>query len=53
MFWARVKSWLKESRMSKNWQTRVVETCVERSLLYASQVRVMVQKRKEEASELD
>ena len=38
--WGRVKSWLKGSKMSKRSQGRVVEACVESSLLYDSQVRV-------------
>ena len=38
--WWRVKSWLKGSRLTKRWQGRVVEACVESSLLYDSQVRV-------------
>ena len=31
ILWARVKSWLRESRMYKRWQARVVEACVESS----------------------
>ena len=38
--WWRVKGWLKGSRLSKRWQGRVVEACVESSLLYDCQVRV-------------
>ena len=38
--WARVKGWLKGSRMSKKRQARVVEACVESSLLYDCQARV-------------
>lgn len=38
--WWRVKGWLKGSRMSKRWQARVVEACVESSLLYVCQARV-------------
>ena len=40
MLWARVKSWLRESRMSKRWQARVVEACVESRLMYDCQSRV-------------
>ena len=38
--WARVKGWMKGSKMSKRWQARVVEACVESSLLYDCQARV-------------
>ena len=38
--WAKVKRWLKGSRLSKKWQARVVEAYVESSLLYNCQVRV-------------
>ena len=38
--WGKVKSWLKGSKMSKRSQGRVVEACVESSLLYDSQARV-------------
>ena len=40
MLWSRVKRWLKGSRLSKRWQGRVVEACVECSLLYDCQARV-------------
>ena len=38
--WAKVKGWLKGSRMSKRMQGRVVEACVESSLLYDCQARM-------------
>ena len=38
--WWKVKSWLKGSRLTKRWQGRVIEACVECSLLYDCQVRV-------------
>ena len=38
--WWRVKAWLRGSRLTKRWQGRVVEACVESSLLYDCQVRV-------------
>ena len=38
--WWKVKSWLKGSRLTKRWQGRVVEACVESSLLYDCQARV-------------
>lgn len=38
--WWRVKGYLKGSRMSKRWQARVIEACVESSLLYDCQARV-------------
>ena len=38
--WWRVKAWLKSSRLTKRWQGRVVEACVESSLLYDCQARV-------------
>ena len=38
--WWRVRSWLKGSRLTKRWQGRVVEACVESSLLYDCHVRV-------------
>ena len=38
--WWKVKSWLKHSGLSKRWQARVVEACVESSLLYDCQSRV-------------
>ena len=40
MLWGRVKDWLNGSRLSKRWQARIVEACVESSLLYDCQVRV-------------
>mgnify|MGYP006897387433 CR=1 FL=1 len=33
----RLKSWLKESKMSKRWQARIMEACVESSLMYDCQ----------------
>ena len=38
--WWKVKGWLKSSRLSKKWQGRVVEACVESSLLYDCHARV-------------
>ena len=38
--WWRVKGMLKGSCMTKRWQVRVVEACVESSLLYDCQARV-------------
>ena len=38
--WAKVRGWLKGSRFSKKWQARIVEGCVESSLLSDCQVRV-------------
>ena len=38
--WGQVKGWLRGSRMSKRGQARVVEVCVESSLLYDCQARV-------------
>ena len=38
--WWKVKGWLKSSRLSKKWQGRVIEACVESSLLYDCQARV-------------
>ena len=38
--WWQVKSWLKQSKLSRRWQARVVEACVESSLLYDCQSRV-------------
>ncbi|KAI8486755.1 hypothetical protein Bbelb_355030 [Branchiostoma belcheri] len=38
--WWKVKGWLKGSKMSKREQARVVEACVESSLLYDCQARV-------------
>ena len=38
--WWRVRGWLKGSKLSKRWQARVVEACVESSLLYDCGVRV-------------
>ena len=40
MLWGNVKGWLKGSRLSKRWQERIVQACVERSLLYDCQARV-------------
>ena len=40
LLWANAKGWLKGSRMSKRCQARVVETCVESSLLYDCNARV-------------
>ena len=40
MLWGRVKVWLKGTCLSKRWQARVVEACVESSLLYDCQARV-------------
>ena len=40
MLWGRVKEWLKGTCLSKRWQARVVEACVESSLLYDCQARV-------------
>ena len=38
--WWKVRGWLKGSKLSKRWQARVVEACVESSLLYDCGVRV-------------
>merc|ERR1711989_49033 len=38
--WWKVEGWLKSSRLSKKWQGRVVEACVESSLLYDCHARV-------------
>ena len=38
--WSKVKEWLKGSSLSKRWQGKIVEACVESSLLYDCQVRV-------------
>ena len=38
--WWKVKGWLKSSRLTKKWQGRVIEACVESSLLYDCQARV-------------
>ena len=38
--WWKVRSWLKGSKMSKRSQARVVEACVESSLLYDCQARM-------------
>jgi len=38
--WARVKEQLKGSNLSKRWQARVVEACVESGLLFDCQVRM-------------
>ena len=40
MLWGQVKGWLRGSKISKKTQARVVETCVESSLLYNCQARV-------------
>ena len=40
MLWGQVKGWLRGSKMSKRVQARVVEVCVESSLLYDCQARV-------------
>ena len=40
MLWSSVKAWLKGTSLSKRWQARVVEACVESSLLYDCQARV-------------
>ena len=42
--WGQVRGWLRGSRMSKRWQARVVEACVESSLLYDCQARVWYKK---------
>ena len=42
--WGQVKGWLRGSRMSKKVQARVVEACVESSLLYDCQARVWYKK---------
>ena len=42
--WWKVKGWLKGSKMSKKWQARVVEACVESSLLYDCQARMWYKK---------
>ena len=42
--WGRVKDWLKGSNLSKRWQARIVEACVESSLLYDCQARVWYKK---------
>ena len=42
--WWRVKAWLKSSRLTRKWQGRVVEACVESSLLYDCQARVWYKK---------
>ena len=38
--WGKVKEWLNGSSLNKRWQARIVEACVESSLLYDCQVRV-------------
>ena len=38
--WGKVKEWLNGSRLNKRWQARIVEACVESSLLYDCQARV-------------
>ena len=40
MLWGNVRGWLKGSRLSKMWQGRIVQACVESSLLYDCQARV-------------
>ena len=35
--WAKVKGWLKGSRLSRRWQGKIVEACVENNLLYHCQ----------------
>ena len=40
MLWGNVRGWLKGSRLSKRWQGRIVQACVESSLLYDCQARV-------------
>lgn len=42
--WGSVKEWLKGSLLSKRWQARVVEACVESSLLYDCQARMWYKK---------
>ena len=42
--WWKVRGWLVGSKLSKRWQARVVEACVESSLLYDSGVRVWYKK---------
>ena len=42
--WGNVKGWLKGSRLSKRWQGKIVEACVESSLLYDCQARVWYKK---------
>ena len=40
MLWGNVRGWLKGYRLSKRWQGRIVQACVESSLLYDCQARV-------------
>ena len=40
MLWGNVKRWLKGSRLSKRWQGRIVQACLESSLLYDCQAKV-------------
>ena len=40
MLWGNLMGWLKGSRLSKRWQGRIVQACVESSLLYDCQARV-------------
>ena len=42
--WGQVRGWLRGSMISKMWQARVVEACVESSLLYDCQARVWYKK---------
>ena len=44
MLWGNVKGWLKWFRLSKRWQGRIVQACVESSLLYDCQARVWYKK---------
>ena len=44
MLWGNVKGWLKGSRLTKRWQGRIVQACVESSLLYDCQARVWYKK---------
>ena len=38
--WAKVKEQLKNTRLSKRWQARIVQACVESALLFDCQARV-------------
>ena len=38
--WAKVKEQLKNTRLSKRWQARIVQVCVESGLLFDCQARV-------------
>ena len=40
MLWGNVKGWLKGSRLSKRWQGRILQACVESSVLSDCQARV-------------